>query len=97
MPLNKHLEEIPKWPTLVRCATQIGVVRTWFRIDTVWWSGIFHDLISVWSCGFEIEGILLANLHKSVTKGYISVIIWKLNLVLGVITVPKLWICLMQN
>ena len=38
----------------------------------------------VWSCGFQIEGILLDNVYKSVTKGHMTAIIWKLNWVLGV-------------
>lgn len=96
MPLNEQLEEIPKWQNpLIRCATQIGVLRTWFGIDIVGLSGIFHNLMSVWPCGFQIEGTLLDIVYKSVTKGYMTAIIWKVNLVLGVNTEPKLWICLM--
>jgi hypothetical protein len=73
MPLNEQLKEIPKWHTpLIRCATQIEVVWTWFRINTVWLSGICHNLLTVWSCGFQVEGILLGNVCKSVTIGYMT-------------------------
>jgi hypothetical protein len=71
MPLNEQLKEIPKWSTLIRCATQIGVVWTWFGINTVWLSGIRHSLITVWSCGHHIEGIL-DNAYKSATLGYMT-------------------------
>jgi hypothetical protein len=73
MPLHEQLKEISKWHTpLIRCAIQIGVVWTWFRINTIWLSGICHNLVTVWSCGNQVEGILLDNLYKSVTIGYMT-------------------------
>jgi len=73
MPLNEQLKEIPKWPTpLIRCASQIGVVRSWFGIKTVWLCGICHNLITVWSSCFQVEGILLDYVYKSATLGYMT-------------------------
>jgi hypothetical protein len=70
MPLNEQLKEIPRWHTpLIRCATQRGVVWTWFRKIL---SGICHNLLTVWSCGFQVEGILLDNVCTSVAIRYMT-------------------------